>query len=476
MEKRSRSIFLDEKRCTGCTNCIKRCPTEAIRIRNGKAKILVSRCIECGECIRICPYHATIPYADKREKVSQFKYTIALPDPVLFGQFKMKYSPGQILAAVTALGFDSVYEVARAADAVGVAMREFIKEQGGGGPWISSACPAVIGLIQVCFPALTDQILPILSPVEVAAKLAKEEASRELGIPQQEIGCFYLAPCPAQVTAIKLPYHLKQSYVDGALSISSLYSELRDHIIKLTNQDEPPKATEIGLNWGRTGGQIRSVRSDDYLAIDGIFNLHKAFEEIELGMFDSNINFIECQCCQGGCLAGPFTIENPFVARVLIHHRTAQFRPKLESGEELEILEHYHQGYYRAEKKVESSRAISLDKDIAKAIDMVEQAEKILSRLPGLDCGSCGCPTCRTLAEDVVCGVATEMDCIFRLRDQVQSLTEQMLALSLKVPPATPVQIQIMQTQREVLELAKRVPPVFEKQNEGKVEGRTNDC
>ena len=107
---------------------------------------------------------------------------------------------------------------------------------------------------------------------------------------------------------------------------------------------------------------------------------------------------------------------------------------------------------------------------------MVEQAEKILSRLPGLDCGSCGCPTCRTLAEDVVCGVATEMDCIFRLRDQVQSLTEQMLALSLKVPPATPVQYQIMQTQREVLELAKRVPPVFEKQNEEKVEGRTNDC
>src|SRR5208337_889742 len=108
MDYKSLSIFLDRKRCKGCTNCIKRCPTEAIRVRNGKAKIFASRCIECGECIRICPHSAPIPQADNRENIKQFKYTVVLPDPVVFGQFKLKYTPRQILAAVTALGFDSV--------------------------------------------------------------------------------------------------------------------------------------------------------------------------------------------------------------------------------------------------------------------------------------------------------------------------------------------------------------------------------
>ena len=30
------SVELDAELCCGCTNCLKRCPTEAIRIRDGK--------------------------------------------------------------------------------------------------------------------------------------------------------------------------------------------------------------------------------------------------------------------------------------------------------------------------------------------------------------------------------------------------------------------------------------------------------
>ena len=47
------SVTLDLERCKGCTNCIKRCPTEAIRVRDGHAIILEDRCIDCGECIRV---------------------------------------------------------------------------------------------------------------------------------------------------------------------------------------------------------------------------------------------------------------------------------------------------------------------------------------------------------------------------------------------------------------------------------------
>ena len=59
------SVTLDESKCKGCTNCIKRCPTEAIRVRKSKARIINERCIDCGECIRVCPYHAKKAITDK---------------------------------------------------------------------------------------------------------------------------------------------------------------------------------------------------------------------------------------------------------------------------------------------------------------------------------------------------------------------------------------------------------------------------
>ena len=40
---------------------------------------------------------------------------------------------------------------------------------------------------------------------------------------------------------------------------------------------------------------------------------------------------------------------------------------------------------------------------------------------PGLDCGSCGAPTCRSLAEDIARGVAKETDCIHILMKRLHN-------------------------------------------------------
>ena len=71
--------MLDKELCMGCINCIKRCPTEAIRVRDGKAHILKERCIDCGECIRICPHHAKKAITDPVSILENFQYTISLP-------------------------------------------------------------------------------------------------------------------------------------------------------------------------------------------------------------------------------------------------------------------------------------------------------------------------------------------------------------------------------------------------------------
>ncbi|MCI6927976.1 MAG: 4Fe-4S binding protein, partial [Ruminococcus sp.] len=98
------SVSLDKQKCLGCMNCIKRCPTQAIRVRHGKATIISERCIDCGECIRICPHHAKTAKSDPIEDIQKFKYKIALPAPSLYGQFNNLDDINYILTALTELG------------------------------------------------------------------------------------------------------------------------------------------------------------------------------------------------------------------------------------------------------------------------------------------------------------------------------------------------------------------------------------
>ena len=43
---------------------------------------------------------------------------------------------------------------------------------------------------------------------------------------------------------------------------------------------------------------------------------------------------------------------------------------------------------------------------------MMSELKKIEASLPGLDCGICGAPSCRALADDIVRGYAEESDCV----------------------------------------------------------------
>ena len=56
------------------------------------------------------------------------------------------------------------------------------------------------------------------------------------------------------------------------------------------------------------------------------------------------------------------------------------------------------------------------------AMEKLLRINELTSSLPGLDCGSCGAPTCRALAEDVVRGFASEDDCIYRLREMREAI------------------------------------------------------
>ena len=144
MSKYFHSVELKADLCCGCTNCLKRCPTEAIRVHGGKAKILSERCIDCGECIRICPHHAKTAHSTTFDEIKKYKYRVAIPAPALFGQFNHLDNIDIVLTGLKKIGFDSVFEVSRGAELVSEATRKLIKENKLKKPIISSACPAVV--------------------------------------------------------------------------------------------------------------------------------------------------------------------------------------------------------------------------------------------------------------------------------------------------------------------------------------------
>ena len=141
MDRYYHSVTLDKDKCVGCTNCLKRCPTEAIRVRGGRAHIIDERCIDCGECIRVCEHHAKIANTNPLSAINGFPYKIALPAPSLYGQFKNLRSISDVIEGLKMMGFDAVYEVARGADIVSVAVMPFMRTStttGRSMSWISS--------------------------------------------------------------------------------------------------------------------------------------------------------------------------------------------------------------------------------------------------------------------------------------------------------------------------------------------------
>jgi len=419
------SVRLDAERCKGCTNCIKLCPTEAIRVRDGKAVIKEERCIDCGECIRVCPNNAKSAYSDGLHTLEKFAYRIALPAPSLYGQFRHDSTPRQLHAAFRLIGFDDVFAVGEAADYMTCAMHIFLNENPGT-TWISSSCPAIVRLIQVKFPELLPHLMPLDTPMELAAQLAKQRAYDRWG-PSAKVGAFFITPCPAKTTAVHQPEG-NPSHVDGTISISEAYGAL---LKVLPSSDEvlPNSMSQFGCGWALPGGEITALGRGRSLSANGVREVSLLLEELELGHLEG-IDFIEAQACPGGCLGGPLTVANYFVSRVRLERLLPHLPPRAaEDCAHVTRLISFTQ-------PLRPRPILPLDNDVSVAIRMLEHLEELLLGLPQLDCGACGAPSCRALAEDIVRGLATESDCAIKLRERVKRLALEMVDLATKLPPA----------------------------------------
>lgn len=420
------ALKIERDACIGCSHCMRVCPTEALRVRDGKAELYDNRCVDCGECYRVCPVNAIIIEQDDFNKIFNYKHRIALVPAVLIGQFPDSYTPSEVYNTILELGFTDVFEVESSAEILSWAINQYIKSEESTKPVISSFCPAVIRLIQVKFPALVDNIMLLKPPLDISANFYKQML-KDKGVKAEDIGIFYITPCAAKIAAIKSPVGEDRSEVDGVINMNFLYNKiLRTLKQKGSDRSNEPISTALkpqSILWTLTNGEASQVNGR-CLAIDSLHNVIEFLEKIENDEI-TDIDFLEIRACDEGCAGGVLTSGNRFLTVERLRNRSKQLADENEKTprEFTSDIDDY-KDFLLNRISIEPIKPRSMDKldeDMATAMKKMERVQRIMCFLPGIDCGSCGAPSCQALAEDIVKGKAAISHCIFLQKTMEQT-------------------------------------------------------
>jgi len=396
------------------------CPTQAIRVRKGKATIIANRCVDCGECYKACPVSAIAVEQDDLEMIFKYPVRVILIPSVLIGQFPKKIMTSSIYNALKEIGFTHIYEVENTVDMVLEAYRQYMHEHTER-PMISSYCPAIIRLIQVKYPSLVDNIMKVNPPIYMSAMYYREKLKAG-GIPEEQIGLFYATPCAAKIAAVKSPVGETESAINGVININFLYNRILKFLQRKYTESEPPETDDLlssrGILWSLTRGEV--IHSNGRaLAIDGIKNVNEFLENIENEKLDQ-IDFLELRACDESCAGGILISGNRFLTVERLKNRAEEYQAreddkvrKLSDGF-LDINEHGFLG------DIGPRPMGTLDEDLATALKKMERQRRIMCFLPGFDCAGCGAPDCQTLSEDIVQGNAQISHCIFMQHQMIK--------------------------------------------------------
>lgn len=418
--------------CTGCTHCMTACPTRAIRVRKGKATIIPNRCIDCGECYRVCPVSAIGVEQDDLQMIFNFPVRVILIPSILIGQFSHKIMASAIYKALKEIGFTHVYQVENTVDMVLDAYKAY-GSRTSIRPLISSFCPAIVRLIQVRFPSLTDNIMKVNPPIDMSALYYRGKLIKEGNAPG-DIGIFYATPCAAKIAAVKSPVGDMESAVTGVINMNFLYNRIQQNLQKNKSETGSPVTDNLlgprGILWSLTRGE--AVHSEKRaLAVDGIRNVTEILESIE-NENPGNIDFLELRACDESCAGGILMTGNRFLTverlRKLASDNKTEAFDKTNKITELflNLKEHSFLG------NIEPRNIEKLDEDLHAAMKKMERKRRIMCFLPGFDCGSCGSPDCQTLSEDIVQGTGNISQCVFMQQQMIkQNLLSQEKAFSI---------------------------------------------
>ncbi len=424
-----KGIKTHDNLCEGCVNCIKSCPTEAIRVIHGVVNVIPELCIDCGECLRTCKKKALSMNEDDWGLLRSHKSTTFIADPTLHAQFAPYWKPSLVYHALENLEVRmATEEVPLAFDMVAYAIAQNLQEASPEQlPMISIYCPAVIRLIQVRCPELIGRLVPAENPLEVAAQLWKAK--------NPDTRLCLMVPCPAKITMVHSPLGRAASAFSHAVSIKKVARDLLAAGVKVKNP-LPQGDNMRWLFWAMRGGEARHVEAFSEkplrtLSVSGLRNTLDLLQDIELGRL-RGLDYVECRICPQGCIGGVGNAESRFLSELRLRNIDVEW--KISEEYRTILHDHYQSGKWRLEGEVKPLSRLPLGEDLPQAMARLKKLNALHEKLPHIDCGACGRPSCFALAEDIVRGKAEITDCIFKLREKISSLASEIGTLSQNLP------------------------------------------
>jgi hypothetical protein len=147
------------------------------------------------------------------------------------------------------------------------------------------------------------------------------------------------------------------------------------------------------------------------VAVSGVRDTIRALNQAELGLL-KDIDLLECTVCPDGCIGGPLTVENRYLAKSRILRLVARMGDRtVVDNSDMNLL--YHKDFLSFHYPIAPVESPPLDADPVQAISKANRRNEIFEHLPRKDCGACGAPDCQTLADDIVRGQANIENCPF---------------------------------------------------------------
>ena len=322
---------IDREKCIKCGKCKAACPYDAIAHRTrpcaeacgvkaietddlGRAKINADKCVSCGMCMVSCPFGAI---ADKSQILQLIRALrrgdkiIAEVAPSYVGQFGEKATPGKLKAALLAMGFVDVFEVALGADMGAAIEAEHYAQQVATGkqPFMfTSCCPAWAMLVKRYFPESADKISRTLTPMVATARTIKQK------YPDARV--VFIGPCAAK--KLEASRRTVRSDVDFVITFEELSAMFEAKGIDpetIENHAGMHDATGAGRGYAVSGGVAGAIEKciEAYYPdtkvniqhVEGLEDCRKVLLLAKLGKLNGSL--IEGMGCPGGCVAGAGT-------------------------------------------------------------------------------------------------------------------------------------------------------------------------
>jgi len=416
-------ILTIEEKCRNCYACVRSCPSKAIRVKEGIARVMDERCVACGYCINICSTGAK----QARSDIDVVWQLLGQPAPViaiLSSALPAAYPgirPRQIVSALSKLGFSEVMETAFGAELVCRAYKRVLEENKDKSIF-SSACPAMVSIIEKFYPQLIDNLVPVVSPAVAMGRVIKWQYNTEAKV-------VFIGPCIAKKAESE--DEAVAGVIDAVLTFPEMDEMLATRGIDPSHEEDGEwsgPSPSLGRLWPVPGGLLRiahistDILLNDIVIAEGIDRATSCLREFVEGK--TRTKFTDIFFCQG-CIDGPAIDHNLslFERRRLVADYVlegadlARTQADVEKYAGIDLSRKFTNRY--------TTLPVPDDKEISNVLRQINK----LRVEDQVNCGACGYKSCRELAMAVCQGVAEIEMCWPYLVERLQGTQDELIRI-----------------------------------------------